>query len=278
MSRLGDIENTLVSRLASAMLGGSPLFEVVRGVSGGHRASNRDALRRERMPAAYVAFTDETTSPETREAIRGARFAVYVAARALRLEADARHGDANTPGAFVLLEKAREQLDDYEPSTGLRVVNLHEKFVEADDRVAVYELLYRIWPVVEAPLTFAGQALAGSDSRMTLRLGAVEMEQAEYRFPGLDGGYRLRLGLLPRTLVWQGQLRAASDSELNTIESNIKTKVAAQTVGNIADGTGRVFADCVLEKVVHDGPRRPAEDSEMLVQDVELHFIQLNPA
>ncbi len=278
MSRLGDLENTLVSRLASAMLGDSPLFEVVRGVSGGFRASIRDAMKRERIPAAYVAFIEEPTAPETSEVKLGAKFVVYVAARALRVESDPRHGDANTPGAFVLLEKAREQLDDYEPSTGLRAVNLHEKFVEADNRIAVYELLYRIWPIVESPLTFAGQALTGSASRMTLHLGPLEMEDEEDTLEGGDKNYLLTLGLLPQTFVWQGQLRAASDSELNTIESNIEAAIAAHTKGNIADGTGRVFTDCILERVTHNGPRRPTGSGAMRIQNIELHFVQLKQA
>ena len=99
------------------------------------------------MPAAYVAFTDEPTAPEVKAAVRGSRFVVLVADRALRVESDPRHGDVNSLGAFTSLEQARLELDGYEPVGGLRLLNLHQKFVEADDRVAVYELLYRVWPV-----------------------------------------------------------------------------------------------------------------------------------
>ncbi len=149
MSRLGDLENTIVTLLADALIGGAPAFETVRGVSGGFRPALRDALRRERMPAAYVAFTEDPTAPEVRDEVRGARFSVLVAARTLRLESNPRHGDDDATGAFELLDVVRAQLDGYEPETGFQLLNLREKFIEADDRVAIYESLYRVWPVVE---------------------------------------------------------------------------------------------------------------------------------
>ncbi len=147
MSRLGDIENALVSRLAAATSGGSPVFVAVQGLSGGHRRAIQQLLRRRRTPAAFVAFTDEPTAPETPVGRKGAQFAVLVAARALRAGSDPRHGDADATGAFDLLDVVRTQLDDYVPVAGLRAVNLRERFVEADERCAVYESLYRIEPV-----------------------------------------------------------------------------------------------------------------------------------
>lgn len=150
MTPLAELEIGIVNRLQEALLGGERVFTVVRGVSGGYRPALRDALRRERPPAAYVAFTEEPTAPETSAATRGARLVVLVAARALRPNTDPRH-DSGTPGAFALIATVRRELDDYDIMEGLRLVNLHVKFVEADERFAVYELLYRAWPVVEPP-------------------------------------------------------------------------------------------------------------------------------
>lgn len=184
MSQLGDLENALVTRLTAATLAGSPVFQTVRGVSGGFRPAIREAIRRERMPAAYVAFTDEPTAPEVKTAVRGSRFVVLVADRALRVESDPRHGDVNSLGAFTSLEQARLELDGYEPVGGLRLLNLHQKFVEADDRVAVYELLYRVWPVPPEVLAPAApsflQAFAGdSDDEVRLTWQApVESDKA----------------------------------------------------------------------------------------------------
>ena len=39
------------------------------------------------------------------------------------------------------------------------MVNLWERFADADDRVAIYELRYRLWPIVGGPLKFAGKRL-----------------------------------------------------------------------------------------------------------------------
>ncbi|MCG8405123.1 MAG: DUF1834 family protein [Phycisphaerales bacterium] len=277
MSRLGDLENTIVSKLSQAAISGEPAFATVRSVSGGNRPALREALRRERMPAAFVAFTDEPTAPEIRDQVRGAKFVVLVAARALRVASDPRHGDSDTVGTFGLLEASRSELDNYEPSAGFRLVNVHEKFVDADDRFAIYELLYRVWPVVnENPsLMFDGQALAGSDSRMALRVGPFEVEQTTFGFSGSSGIFRTALAVKPLQILWLGQVRAPSQSGLNTIESNIETRVVGQVPGEMIDGSMRSFSDCVLDRYVRHGSRRSEEG--MIVQEAELHFTQLNP-
>jgi phage gp37-like protein len=277
MSRLGDLENALVSRLAAATLSGSPLFQTVRGVSGGYRPAVRDALRRERMPAAYVAFVDEPTAPEVKPGVRGGRFVVLVAERALRVESDPRHGDTSSLGTFTLLEQTRQELDDYEPITDLRLLNLHQKFVEADDRVAVYELMYRVWPVVEDGLLFAGVAVAGNDSRMSLEVGPLELEEVAFRFPGLTGEYRQMMGLQARSIVWTGRIRGSDDAAVNAIEANIEAMVLSQAVGVITADSSRTFSGCVLDRYVPHGPRRLDIDGQMVCQDAELCFLQLNP-
>lgn len=156
MSRLGDIENSLVSRLAAAMSGGSPVFVTAEGLTGGHRRAVREALHRARTPAAFVAFVDEPTAPETAADRLGPRFAVLLVARALRTGSDPRHGDGDAAGAFELLDQVRTQLDGFAPVSSTVAVNMRERFVEADERTAVYESLYRIEPVpaeAQAPPT-----------------------------------------------------------------------------------------------------------------------------
>lgn len=277
MSRLGDLENALVSRVAASTSGGSPVFATVHGASGGFRPALREALSRERMPAAYVAFVEEPTSPETKPSVRGARFCVLVAATALRVGTEPRQDAAGSLGAFTLLDKVRAQLDDYQPATGLRAVNIHERFVEADERTAVYELLYRLWPIVEAPLKFNGLLLAGSSSRMALEVGPLAVAHASFTFSSPDGDYRMPMMLKTRPLVWRGQLRAASNGSLNTIETNISSVLLSQTRAAIDDGTGRTFGGCVLDKFVRDGPRRTEDNGAVIAQDAELHFLQANP-
>jgi hypothetical protein len=147
MSRLGDFENTFVSRLQGASISGSPVFKIVRGFSGGFRPILRDALLRERMPAAYVSFVEETTTPETNAFNLGPRYSVILAARMLRVEANPRHGDSSSLGVFTAIDSARARLDDYEPNSETRLVCMRARFLDADDRVAIYELLYRAWPI-----------------------------------------------------------------------------------------------------------------------------------
>lgn len=148
MSQLGDYEAAIIEAVSAATHSGNPVFKTVRGASGGYRPLMRDAIRRERMPAAYVAFIDEPTAPEVNPARRGPHFAVMVAARNLREGSDPRGDDVDNLGAFTALEAARSELDDFEIDSGILLRSLSVKFLDADDRVAVYELLYRVWPVV----------------------------------------------------------------------------------------------------------------------------------
>jgi len=148
MSHLGGYEAALVEAVAGALHSGNPVFKTVRGVSGGYRTVLRDAIRREHMPAAYVAFIEEPTAPEVNPSRRGPHFAVMIAARNLRASGDPRGDDVDNLGAFTALEAARSELDDLEIETGILLRTLSVKFLDADDRVVVYELLYRVWPVV----------------------------------------------------------------------------------------------------------------------------------
>jgi hypothetical protein len=147
MSRLGDLEDAIVTQLAEATSGGSPVFAVVRGFSGGYRPALRDAIKRERMPAAYVAFTREPTAPEMDDVERGARFVVLVATQALRAGDDPRHGDVEAHGAFAVMDRVRAELDNLELPGDVLLQSVNVKHQESDDRVAIYELAYRAWPI-----------------------------------------------------------------------------------------------------------------------------------
>ena len=282
MSRLGDLENVMVARLVAAHSAGSPVFATVRGISGGWRPAIRDALRRERTPAAFVAFTDEPTAPETKSGLRGARFVVLVAAKALRVETDPRHGDAASRGAFSLLDAARAQLDDYEPGDGTMAVNLHQKFIEADERTAIYELLYRFWPIEAVALTFGGQTLAESAMTMSLTMGLPAISAAPgpevaavATATGLPGSCDLPEARVPnQSIIWRGRLRAADSSAMDAIEADIRARILSDAKGDFADGAGRLFKACVLEKFVLDGSRKTSIGSGFVTQDVELRFAQ----
>lgn len=146
MSRIGDLEDAIVSRLATATISGSAAFATVRGHSGGYRPGLANAIKRERLPAAYVAFSYEPVSPETPDVERGAQFRVLVAAQMLRAGENARHGAESARGAFELMDVVRARLDLHEPDGDVLLQCLFERFVEGDDRVVIYEIGYRAWP------------------------------------------------------------------------------------------------------------------------------------
>jgi len=148
MSQLNNYEAALIDLVTSAEHAGGPVFRTVRGVSGGYRPFLRDAIRREPMPAAFVAFIEEPTAPEVAPSRRGPQFAVMIAARNLRETGDPRGDDVDNIGAFTALASARAELDDVEIASGILLQSLSVRFLDGDDRVAVYELRYRAWPVV----------------------------------------------------------------------------------------------------------------------------------
>ncbi len=274
MSRLGELENAIVNRLAGAQIGGEDAFAVVRGESGGFRAALRDTLARERLPMAAVAFVDEPHAPEVKATVRGPRFVVLIAARSLRTTSDPRHGDDDATGAFALLDAARARLDDHEIETGRRLVCIHERFVEADERMAVYELLYRGTPAVEEAsqpvLTFDGNEIAGSDSVMTLEAGALGAEEIDVAFHDGAAIHRRKLTGV-NTLVWRGSLRAETHDDLNGIEDDLADLISSAAVGDVEEANVRTFADCTPTALFRRGPR--AIDGDGLVtQAAELWF------
>lgn len=161
MSRLGDLENAIVNRVAAATISGAPAFATVRGFSGGDRPVLREAIRRERMPAAFVCFTYEPISPETFDYNRGPQFKVFVVAQLLRSGTNPRHGDATARGAFALIDSVRGQLDWHEPDGDTQLQCLYGRFIDADDRHVIYELGYRAWPIFLSEIIAGDPAFAG---------------------------------------------------------------------------------------------------------------------
>lgn len=271
MSRLGDLEASIVSRLSTAIVGGETAFATVEGASGTHRPTLLAAMRRERVPVAYVSFVDEALAPETRDTVRGPRFAVLVADRTLRVPSDPRQGDATSAGTLALLQAARSVLDDYAPSEEIRLIPVHEKFILADERFAVYELLYRAWPVNEpitASPTFDGVDIVGNLSEIRVEIGGFDVVEVPDTKPTeYTNG--------PRPIIWRGEIRATTHSQLWTIENNIETLIAARTTATISDAYGQDLDDCLIERYDRNGPRRVV--GMLVVQLAAIQFSQLEP-
>lgn len=276
MSRLGEFEDSIVERLGTAQIGATPAFRTVEGVSGGRRPWNRAALARERMPAAYVAFVEEPAAPETRAALRGPKFAVLIGSRSARLVSDPRHGDAGSAGAFALIDAARGVLDGHEIDSGLELVCLHVRFVDADERSAVYELLYRIGASFEdlpsAGLTFDGSAIQGASSRMSMELGPQNAEILEYVHHEGQAVYRISLESGSRIVRWMGELRADSHFDLSTIEAGIESAIGSLTSATIEESGVHTMTGCTITWLIRKGPR--VERGGLIVQPAEIVFVQ----
>ena len=273
MSRLGNIESGIISRLSAAMIGGNAAFETMVGASGGNRAAIRAALRRERMPAAYVSFIDEPLGPEVRAEVRGAKFTVLVADQTLRPASNPRQGDGSTPGTFALLESARNVLDDYSPDQGVRLVAIHERFIEADDRVGIYELLYRAWPIDEIAGTspqFDSVQIAGSLSDVVVEIGSFRVVPED---PEADPP--MTYINTARPVVWRCEIRTTSHAQMWTLEDNIEGLIAERTVASIKNVHGESLDDCRIERYEREGPRRTV--GTQIVQSAVIHFLQLTP-
>lgn len=225
MSRLGDLENAIVARLEGATISGQPAFVTVRGFSGGYRASLSSAIRRERLPAAYVLFVEETTAPETLDIRRGPRFHVIIATEMLRTGQNARLGDATATGAFTLMDVVRARLDFHEPGGDVLLLPLQERFLESDDRVVLYELAYRAWPIF-VQLASPDPLVAGP--RM---IGSV----TDYiRFDPAHAAYTFAGAARPlRRIAFQGVVSLG--------QYNVGTITATQLATN-ADGAAALYA------------------------------------
>ncbi len=259
MPFLTDIENAVVSNLTAATISGSPAFATVQGISGGYRAALRDALRRDRTPAAYIGFTEEPTAPEVKQLVRGAKIAVLIVESVLREGSNPRVGDVSTKGIYQLLDLVRQRLDDNELVTGYQFINLHQKFVDGDDRIAVYEILYRAWPLIYselAELKFDGESILGTDSRMIMEVGPIGISTAEFSYHGSSGLYRKELSSDLRTVVWRGQLRAPTHIDLTSIEDAIEVLVHTKPSASIDEGGFRFLDDCAMEAFFRHGGRR----------------------
>ncbi|MCK6455723.1 MAG: DUF1834 family protein [Phycisphaerae bacterium] len=280
MAALATLESNLVNRLATATLGGQPLLATVRGASGPFRPALRAALARVRTPAAFVAFLDENTSPDASEGRIGPRFSIIVAARTLRLTSDPRVGDAGSTGAFTLLDQVRARLAGYAPAPDTEMVGVHVRFLDADDRAAYYELLYRVAPVFRAPL-FDGVRLGGDLSRTTRSVRPLEPHEMRVIAATPEGMIEVfRSDLAPpdspveSLLVWQGQLRAENDDGLKALVTAIGEDIQSETVATLLDAGGAEFPAIQIRSLRLTAPRYVDPFAAEAIQPCEILFEQ----
>ncbi len=275
MSELGDIEAAVVGLIGGIEVGGSALFASVRGASGTTARGVVEILRRERKPAAGVVYEgrgagDKYGMPD--EPV----FSVYCVVESLRGGDEPRRGSALVSGGFDALSELVKALAGAVILTVRQLGYVDERLVAADERSVVYQQRYKVFslPTTTAP-TFDGVAICGTDSVVRVQVGELRQSVNRFSFPGVDAVFQQVLGLRNRPIVWSGQLRAATNSALNAIESNLESLVAKSVSASMSDGLGRSFGNCVPVQYRRWGLRGKHTTTGQALQSFDMEFSQL---
>ena len=277
MSELGDIESAVVGLIQAIQVSSVDLFAEVKGFS---NTAPRDVvanLRRELKPAAYVVY-DGRPSSDAFSVPAEPKLSVFAIVESLRGGDEPRAGSALQSGGFDVLGKLFTALAGSTIVTDRQLAFVDERLIAANDTSVIYEQRYSVLKLATttAP-TFGGSAICGSSSIVRVSVGDTEMDTQRFAFPGIDGEFQHSRGLQARPITWSGQLRAASDSALSTIEATIEGLIAGGQPADIVDGFGRTFTDCVLNRFVRKDERRKHTIDGQALQDFELHFVQVTP-
>ncbi len=277
MSELGDIESAVIGLIQAIQVDSVDLFAEVKGFSNTAPRDVVAGLRRELKPAAYVVY-DGRASSDAFGVPAGPKLSVFAIVESLRGGDEPRVGSALQSGGFDVLGELFTALAGSTIVTDRQLVFVDERLIAANDTSVIYEQRYVVLrrATTTAP-TFGGSAICGSNSIVRISVGDTEMDTERFAFPGIDGEFQHALGLQARRIIWSGQLRAASDSALSTIEATIEGLLAGSQPADIVDGFGRTFTDCVLNRFVRKNERRKHTIDGQALQDFELHFVQVNP-
>ena len=277
MSELGDIESAVIGLIEAVQVNSVDLFAEVKGFSNTAPRDVVAGLRRELKPAAYVVY-DGRASSDAFGVPAEPKLSVFAIVESLRGGDEPRAGSALQSGGFDVLGELFTALAGSTIVTDRQLAFVDEHSIAAHDTSVIYEQRYSVLKLatITAP-TFGGSAICGSNSIVRVIVGDFEMETERFAFPGIDGEFQHALGVQARAVTWSGQLRAALDSALSTIETTIESLLAGSQPADIVDGFGRTFTDCVLNRFVRKDERRKHTIDGQALQDFELHFAQVNP-
>jgi hypothetical protein len=272
MSSWETIEQAVITALDDLSL-----LETVAGRSTQDRKLLTAAMARERMPAAYVMVTGRAGSDKAYHRPGAPAIDVWLAARSHRHDDEARIGADDVTGIFELAEPAASALQDLTIGTNQSLLLIDERAIGGEDGLYIWQQRYEVRCRAEttAP-TFGGVPLTGTESVVQVELGELQRASSCFSFPGIDGVFEHSLGVRERPIVWSGQLRAASDSALNFIESAIENEVRSGEAKSLVDAWGRTHDACTARTFRRRGPRQRDALSGEALQDFELTFVQLN--
>lgn len=272
MSDWATIESRIADVLAGLSVGQEALLAAVKARTAGDRKTLVEAIRRERMPAAYLMLTGR----DSEKALRGrVQLSVLLATQSLRDEREARVDGQGVIGMWSVAQAVIGSLHRRGvASWGLLLID--ERPAGGGEGAIVWEQRYELARLSEIGTpTFGIEALVGASSTFDVEVGALSRAGEPFAFPGIDGVFERFQGVRERPIFWRGRLRAASDHELNVIEARIENEIRTGRIAPLMDPWGRTFESCVVKALRRKGPRVRDELSGEAVQEFEIEFVQL---
>jgi hypothetical protein len=95
--------------------------------------------------------------------------------------------------------------------------------------------------------------LSTKGNTVRVRVAAPGEDSVSFHPPGADWTAERTMGLGPRRVIWEAQLAAGSDADLNSVEQRIETYLRDGRVYILTDGKGRSSDHA---KLVGDGTER----------------------
>ena len=276
MSDWATIENEVVSVLEGLTVGQEKLLATVMAQTARDRKVLLEAIQGERLPAAYVMITGRV--PGDRDAVLAGRvqLSVLIATRSLRADAEARVDGPGVLGMWTVVRQVAGGLQDRMVADTWLMGLVDERPTGGQAGTIVWEQRYEASrPAATTPPTFDSVAVAGTSSKIRVEVGELKRASELFAFPGVDGVFERFGGVRDRPIWWRGQLRAASDAALNTLEAGIEAEIRAGRAATMVDAWGRAFEECVVRAYRRRGPRARDELSGAVLQEAEIELAQL---
>ena len=276
MSDWATIESEVVNVLAELAAGQEKLLATVAARTARDRKVLVEAIRSERLPAAYAVITGRSSGDRDAALAGRVQFSVLIATRSLRADDEARVDGQGVVGAWTIARQVAGGLHDQVVADTWLLSLMDERPAGGESGTIVWEQRYEAIRTAAATApTFDGVAFAGTSSKICVEVGELKRASELFAFPGVDGVFERFGGVRDRPIWWRGQLRAASDAALNAIEAGIEAQIRAGRAATMADAWGRSFAECVVRAYRRRGPRVRDELSGAVVQEAEIELAQL---
>lgn len=277
MSEWQTTEAAVVAALAALSGSGTPpLLATVRACTPRDRKLVVAALLRERLPAAYVLIGGREAGDKDYRRAGDPVLSVLYASRSERRDDEARLGGVGVVGVLEIAGVSAASLQQLDLGAQRRLLLVDERAIGGEEGTALWEQRFEVRRRSGRFVpTFAGNALVGASSEVDVYVGESKRASSLFAFPGVDGVFERFVGVRERPIVWRGQLRAASDAQLNAIEEDLERLVREARPDSLNDNWARRFDRCVATWFKRVGPRGHDQLTGEALQGFELGFLQL---